>query len=239
MNSAARYAIYIAPPPDTPLWAFGSRVLGHDAASGNDVSGFGLPGMAPETWSAMTRRARQYGFHATLKAPFRLADGQGEEALSEAAAMLAADIPAFRLGALAATSISSPGQGGFVALTPRQSSPQLAVLERRTVLELDRFRAPLLPEERAKRRPDRLTERQRHNLDHHGYPFVLEDYRFHMTLVDTIENADHVADLLADALARENGTADLFVDALVLFRQDTLGLKFRIVQRFPLRPDSG
>ncbi len=235
MNSSARYAIYIAPPPDTPLWAFGSRVLGYDAASGNDVPGFSLPGIASATWREMTARARQYGFHATLKAPFRLTDAQGVEAMVASAASLAAETTAFRIGALAATAISSPGQGGFVALTPRQSSAEMAALERRAVELLDHFRAPLIPEERAKRRPEQLSERQRHYLDRYGYPFVFEEYRFHMTLVDMIERADHVADLLADALAHENGTADLLVDALVLFRQEMPGQRFRIMQRFPLQ----
>ncbi len=36
MSQSERFAIYLAPPPDTPLWRFGSEVLGYDAATGED-----------------------------------------------------------------------------------------------------------------------------------------------------------------------------------------------------------
>ena len=33
-TSSARYALYYAPAPDTPLWRFGSELIGYDAATG-------------------------------------------------------------------------------------------------------------------------------------------------------------------------------------------------------------
>ncbi len=43
-----RYAIYLAPELDHPLWHFGSAWLGYDAATRADVKHPVLPGNAPD-----------------------------------------------------------------------------------------------------------------------------------------------------------------------------------------------
>ena len=75
MTSASRYALYLAPPPDSALWRFGCAALGRDAASGEDMHGYAPSGYATEAWRAASAEARRYGFHATLKAPLRLKPG--------------------------------------------------------------------------------------------------------------------------------------------------------------------
>ncbi|MCX7340604.1 MAG: DUF1045 domain-containing protein [Hyphomicrobiales bacterium] len=228
--SAPRYAIYLAPPPDSPLWRFGSHVLGYDAATGQDVHGFALPGVDPETWRHCSDRPRLYGFHATLKAPFRLADGCSVPALKAALADFAAATPAFDLGPLAVTCLKQ-ANGGFVALTPEQASPDLARLEAATVMHFDPFRAPLTEAERAARHPERLTARERDHLERWGYPHVLDAFRFHMTLTNLLAHPDKVAALLSESLAADIGPARLAVDALVLFEQAAPGARFRIISR--------
>jgi 2'-5' RNA ligase len=231
--SGPRYAIYLAPPPDTPLWRFGSRVLGRDAATGEDLPGYALPGFPAESWWRLTARPRLYGFHATLKAPFRLAAGETETGLLAAAGAIAASCSPFDLGPLAVTAIGGEGEHGFVALTQTRPCEALDRLERRAVEEADRFRAPLTPEERTARRPERLTERQRAALDRWGYPHVGPDYRFHMTLTDAVTSAGEVAGLLAEAAAEAVGGAPFGVDALVIYRQAGPGEPFGIVARLP------
>ncbi len=226
-----RYAIYLAPPPCTPLWQFGSRVLGHDAASGQDVDGFSLDGIDAPTWRRITMRPRVYGFHATLKAPFHLADGCDREQLQQALSDFAAARMAFDLGPLAVTSIADSGGHGFVALTQTLPSPALEQLEKDAVHGFDRFRAPLTEAERARRKPSHLTPRQRAALDRFGYPHVGPDYRFHMTLSGDIADVADIADKLADRVANDIGTARLMVDALVLFEQLPGNENFRIIQR--------
>ena len=67
-----RYAIYYVPPSDTQLADFGAAILGHDVESGSARERLVVPGIAESRLVGMTRRAGRYGFHATLKAPFRL-----------------------------------------------------------------------------------------------------------------------------------------------------------------------
>ncbi len=226
-----RYAIYLAPPPDTPLWAFGSRVLGYDAMTGKDMAGFAPDGFEPARWRHVTERPRIYGFHATLKAPFRLSPNTPFATLVDELDAFSRTSPRFDLGPLAVRAIPS-GNDGFVALIPLRDTPELAVLERRVVRELDRFRAPLTDDDLRKRNPEKLTVRQRESLLSLGYPYVGPDYRFHMTLSDVVPDAADVADSLADAMANDIGTAHLSADALVLFCQESRSERFRVVRRF-------
>jgi hypothetical protein len=228
--TAARYALYLAPPPDTPLWAFGSGVIGYDAATGRELHGFAPEGHQPAAWRAMTEAPRLYGFHATLKAPFRLAEGAALAALENELATFTAMRAAFDLGPLAVEAIGS-GQG-FAALVPTRPSPELQDLETEAVAHFDRFRAPPTAEEIAKRRPHALTERQRASLERFGYPYVGPDFRFHMTLSGPVADAPGIADRLADAMANAIGSAHLLVEALVLFEQPAPGERFRIRRRF-------
>ena len=71
-----RYAIYFVPDPDTPLWNFGSKVVGYDSANGIDVPFHDDPFFVLNDIMAWTEDPRRYGFHATLKAPFELAAGR-------------------------------------------------------------------------------------------------------------------------------------------------------------------
>ena len=236
MGGPPRYAIYIAPPPDTPLWAFGSRVLGYDAATGRDIDGFHLPEFGQAVWRQLTAGARIYGFHATLKAPFRLKSSYAEADLLASLELLAGSVKSFSLGPLAPTVLSRKSDTGFVALTLRQASGKLATLERRTVEELDDYRAMPTEAEIARRQPEALTARQRVHLQRYGYPYILDDYHFHMTLTDRISRPETLADVMADELCNTIGTAELTVSDLVLFRQEGPQARFHILRRFPLLP---
>jgi hypothetical protein len=231
--TAPRYAIYIAPAPDTPLWRFGSQVLGYDAATGEEMHGFKLPVYTPEAWRNATARPRLYGFHGTLKAPFRLAPDRTEAELAEALREEAARCVAFDAGPLAVTPIIQGG-AGFIALTLRQDCPQLNALEQAVVSGLDFFRAPPTQAEIAARQPERLSLRQRANLARWGYPFVADDYRFHMTLSGHHDHPEMIADGLAALYVEQVGATRLVVDALVLFAQPEPGARFRIIERMPL-----
>jgi hypothetical protein len=231
-----RFAIYIAPSPDTPLWRFGSQVLGHDAVTGADLPGFAPRGFTVREWREVTARPLPYGFHGTLKAPFRLAEGRTPEELMMALRGLAARHACFDAGPLAISCLGgeSAGDEGFVALTLETPSPALEALENMVVGEIDPFRAPLTPAEIASRQPDRLTPRQRENLHRWGYPFIGADYLFHMTLTGQTAQPERIAAALADDYARQVGAASLRVDALALFAQPEPGGRFRIIERVPL-----
>lgn len=224
----ARYALYAAPAPETPLWRFGSAVIGYDAAAAVDRPfPAGAPCDAPD-WPAMTEDPRRYGFHGTLKAPFALADGAGEADLIEAAMLFAERRQAFTVPQLKVALL-----GAFVALVPGSDCDPLDALAADCVRAFDAFRAPLTEADRARRMRSLLSDRQIAQLDAWGYPYVFADFRFHMTLTGRLENTrrEPVAAALAEhyrAIA-----APLAVDALCLFRQSDRAARFSILARFP------
>lgn len=179
-----RYGLYLVPQALSDLWTFGCGVLGYDAESGADVPQIVPPSQDPADFHRLTEDPRRYGFHATMKAPFRLAEGRTVEQLSAALSDFCADRAAFRLPRLAVKAVGANAAGdAFIALVEPAPTPELIALERDLVLGFEPFRAPLTDAEIARRDPERLSARQRENLMTYGYPGVLDLFRFHLTLV--------------------------------------------------------
>lgn len=233
MTQAARYAIYLAPPSDSALWRFGSDVIGRDA-TGARTSPFALDGFDAPAWRGMTAEPRRYGFHATIKAPFRLREGESVDTLCEATAQLAATQTPFELGPLRVSTFPARADRAFVAITPAAPSAELGRLESVVVRSLDCFRAPLTEAERARRNPERLSARQREMLENWGYPYALDEFRAHFTLTDALADFPDVAAALAREFAARVSPPRLAVDALVLFVQAEPGAEFSILRRFSL-----
>lgn len=231
MTADPRYALYLAPPADGALWRFGASVLGYDAETGAEPRAPDLAGFDAETWREVTAEPRRYGFHGTLKAPFRLAPDKTEADLAAAIAGCARTHHPFELPPLVAKAL-----GPFIALVPPSPVPMLEELARCAVLDVDGVRAPLNPEEIAKRRPDRLSARQRQYLDAYGYPYVLEEFRFHMTLTGPLPEPErgHALNALMDAYAASGADAPVTIQDVGLFVQDSPTARFRLVRRIPL-----
>jgi 2'-5' RNA ligase len=234
-----RYALYLAPPADSALWRFGSLVLGHDAETGRDLPGFELPSLHAPQWSAGTTRARTYGFHATLKAPFRLAANTHEVELVEALEDFAANELPIEALALRLAIIDAEDGRGFIALVPQAANAALSALERRAVLTFERFRAPLTDEEIARRDPAALSPRQRRNLAEFGYPYVFEDFQPHFTLSDRLPNAAQLRSELERQMQADAVKPEIEIDQLVLFRQTAPGERFRVFVRAPMKGRAG
>ena len=133
-------------------------------------------------WRELTRDPRKYGFHATLKAPMALAIGKTEAGLLAACETFAGTPRAIPVIRPVVDAIS-----GFIAVVPAEPSAELERLAADCVREFDSFRAPLTPEDRARRNPSALTPRQCDYLDRWGYPYVMEEFRFHMTLTGRLD----------------------------------------------------
>jgi hypothetical protein len=224
-----RAAIYAAPHPDDPLWAFGSTTLGYDAARGALVSRPPPLRLTPERWDELTAEPRRYGFHATLKAPFRLSAGIGLKRLSEA-------ISRFCEGrrAVAPFPLEVRAIGEFLALVPASAPEDLAPLAASVVTNFDGFRAGLSQAERERRLPAKLSARQAGYLERFGYPYVLEEFRFHMSLTGKVPDPilrEELRLALAEGWHREAGGAPFGVDALVLFVQPAPEDRFLIRER--------
>lgn len=231
MTAARRYAVYLAPPADGALWRFGSAALGYDAETGAAPAAPDIAGFDAAAWHQATAEPRRYGFHGTLKAPFRLADGAGEDDLARLMARCAAGHHAFEMPPLEVRAI-----GPFVALVPAVAAPKLEDLARSAVLELDGLRAPLSASEIARRKPDRLSARQLGYLEAYGYPYVLDEFRFHMTLTGPLPEPERVQALnaLTAAYAASGADVPATITDMALYVQEPGVPQFRLVQRFAL-----
>lgn len=195
MEGYKRYAIYYAPDPG-PLADFGAAWLGWDAEAGTARAHLRLQGL-PMRISELTATPRRYGFHATIKPPFRMVEGSDIALLHRSAAALAGQLKPVLIDGLTLSRLS-----GFLALTPRGDTRALNALAGSVVQALDGFRAPLSQAELAGRDLDRLSARQRRFLGRWGYPYVMEEFRFHMTLTGPLKDpeADRTRAVLAQVL---------------------------------------
>lgn len=231
--AGARYAVYFAPGAGSGLERVCASVLGRCARTGKGLEQPGLMGVEPQRLAELTASPRRYGFHGTLKPPFSLAEGMTEAGLLDAVAGLAAGRPALELPPLRLESI-----GSFLALTPSGPCPELEALARACVTELDRFRRPPSDAELARRRAGGLTALQDRLLERWGYPYVLEEFRFHLTLTGGIPDPDErrrVQSGLEPILTPVLGTA-VPVTELTVFCQPALTECFTMLRSFPLAP---
>lgn len=228
MNQMKRYAVYFAPRPG----AFADRAgdwLGRDVETGAVRPQPDLPGL-PAPAANLTVAPRRYGFHGTIRAPFRLGDGVTPAAVAERVAQLAAAHAPVICDGLHLQNLH-----GFLALTPHGDQSALLDLGAAVVRGTNDLRAPLTAAEIARRAPETLSPRQRQLLDDWGYPSVMEAFRFHLTLTDSLPPATAQATLpvlqahLAPVLPRPFVLQDL-----CLFGEYADGL-FHLLHRYALR----
>jgi len=225
-----RYALYYAPRSDEPLAAFARSWLGRDAEADRNVTRLEVPGVLPAQIAEITAEPRRYGFHGTLKPPFALAAGAAEDALVTFAADFARRRRAFVVPALRLTVLA-----GFVALVPDDTVPVLDELAADCVREFDRFRAPPCAADLARRRQAGLTARQEALLVRWGYPYVLEEYRFHLTLTGKLKNHDgKTVRRLLESLTAPLCGKPVPIRDVVVFYQDDRARPFRVIARLPL-----
>jgi putative phosphonate metabolism protein len=225
-----RYAIYYVPTPESDLNRFGGDLLGYDAFSGGDLPFPDGIAQAVPDWHELTRDPRKYGFHATLKAPFTLAHGCNEAGLINACKAFAGKARLIPVIKPVVNPIS-----GFIAVVPEEPPAELTRLAADCVAEFDAFRAPLTAEDRARRNPSALSAAQNAHLDRWGYPYVMEDFRFHMTLTTRVPAArrERLVAMLRERFAAL-GLRELAIDRIAVFRQDDSGSRFRVVSHVGL-----
>ncbi len=199
-----RFAIYYAPATESLLWQRALAWLDQP-----DLAG-------------LTGSARRYGFHATIKAPFGLAEGRDLAALEMATAAFAARHQPVGMGPVGAHLIE-----GFLALTPVSQPQAITDFAATVVADFEPFRQPLDAAERERRLRSPLSERQIELVDLYGYPYVLEQFQLHMTLTDRLpadrkgELQGRAAEWFGEALAQP-----LLLDRLVLFHEAAPGEPF-------------
>lgn len=222
MDRMKRFAIYYAP-RDGAFADAAARWLGWDLAQGCAVAQPVVPGLAD-----LTADPRKYGFHGTIKPPFRLADGASPEDLAAAVANLAERLSPVQLPGLEMILLE-----GFLALVPGVD-PDLSALAAKVVQGLEGFRAPLTPAEIARRRPETLTPRQRELLAVYGYPYVMEEFQFHLTLSGRLGAAEApVLQMAAQAHFAGLIPQPFRLEDLCLCGEDETG-RFHLLHRYAL-----
>jgi putative phosphonate metabolism protein len=222
----ARYAIYFVPAAESDLYRFGRSILGYDCYAGEDVPFEDDLDLSAGDWRELTNEPRRYGFHATLKAPFHLASNCTETQLTDA-------LLSFAKSGHQETRFE-PGiraLGDFIAIVPREASPLLNALANACTITFDAFRAPMTAHERERRAVSRLSASQVQNLDRWGYPYVFEDFRFHMTLTGPASAAarEEILATLRRTFGRVCGKQEIAVDRLALVKQDHARARFRVL----------
>jgi putative phosphonate metabolism protein len=223
--SPARYAVYFTPPPDSPLAVFGASVIGYDCFQRIEVPHRAIHGIDPSVLALATVEPRRYGFHATLAAPFRLAEGMDERALAQAFSAFAARHAPIAVGPLRVAAMSR-----FVVLAPVEPYPALEAFAAACITDFDRCRAPLTDAERARRTG--LSGRQAELLERWGYPYVLDEFRFHMTLAGPVPDDAGATFSASLSKAFDGQSRDhLELGAISLMRQDDRTSRFYVLAR--------
>ncbi len=224
MTQYNRFAIYFA--PRTGAFAdFMSSWLGWDCVAGCVVAHPPVSGL-PRSIEEITTAPRKYGFHGTLKPPFRLAEGSTRHQLEEDVATLAATLRPVNGGTLNLLRI-----GQFLALV---SERDVGALARNVVVSLDHHRAPLTAAELERRRAVGLTDHQDALLERWGYPFVMDEFRFHLTLSGMLPEDEII--LISNALRGEVEASfphPFMIEDLCLFGEAADGY-FHLIHRYAL-----
>lgn len=230
MTAPSRYAIYFAAGSDSALSRFGAELLGYDVYTGNELPFPAEAARLAPDWREITADPRKYGFHGTLKAPMALAPGRTEAELLAACVAFAGEARTIPVIRPIVDAIS-----GFIAVIPAEPVVALQELAADCVRAFDGFRTALTAEDRARRKPEKLSERQRDYLDRWGYPYVMEEFRFHMTLTGRLD-AERRRPILETLRARFAALRldALAIDRIALFKQDDAGARFRIVGEWAL-----
>lgn len=225
-----RYALYFTPGRDHPLTVAVANWLGRDAFDNARPPVAETHGLDADELSRWTAEPRRYGFHATLVAPFRLRQGFDERDVIRAAALFAVQSARPSAQQLTIARLDS-----FLALVPASSNGELKALAGSAVDCFCSLRAPLTEQEIARRNPDRLTKRQRAYLDRYGYPYVKDEFRFHMTLTSPVSatEAARIEPILARLLAPIL-VAPVAIDAVTLFVEPEPGAPFTVHSTYRL-----
>ncbi|MEO9297310.1 DUF1045 domain-containing protein [Devosia alba] len=223
-----RFAIYYAPSATSHLWERAAAWLGRDSSDGKLLNG-PLAGIDRDRLLNLTQSANRYGFHATLKAPMALVDGAGEADLRAAITAFASEHAPLDLGKPRLASLD-----GFLALLV-DDNEALQDFAAHVVERFDIFRAPMTAKDRAARAGRHLSARQTELLDAYGYPYVFDEFRFHMTLTDRLADADRV-EIMQAAKTWFNPVLEepLLLDRLALYHEPDTGKPFVRLADFKL-----
>lgn len=215
-----RYAVYFCPAAGSALDTFGREWLATTA----------IPGIAAERLRVLTANVCRYGWHATLCAPFALAEQASYDDLCWSLIDIAQRTQSFELP------LHLGRLGGFLALRPSGDETSAWMLAERCVRRLNALRAPV-SDETWRRRATQLDAVELDLFRQFGYPYVLDRYRFHLTLCAPAGSEEERA-LHAWLSPRAASLPPARIDAMTVCREAGPGQPFEPIERFPFSPGS-
>lgn len=230
MENFKRVALYFLPTAQTARR--GAQWLGHDIlAQPSDPRP--LPTNQPNEIkrpSHWVKTSQKYGFHATLKAPFRLHPNYSLDELKKTLTMFCAGRPSVHIGKMEIAPL-----GRFLTLRPQSQTPELTELASEIVRHFDPFRAEMTDEERMAWHKKVRTPAALKNALTWGYAHIFDQFRFHLTLTDPLSGTEA---LQARKTATEHFKPDLQapwqMHSLSLVGQTNAGV-FHQILRCPLQ----
>jgi hypothetical protein len=227
----ARIALYYAPPASSAWWHAGCEWLGRDAETGHSIEAPAEPGISAlgHTVTALTGSPRRYGWHGTLVAPFNTAEGVTPQRVLSVAREWASHIECFNVP------LSTVEMGRFVALRASAENDDETIrrIAASALHSLAPLRARPSAEDAERRLASGLNERQRALLHEWGYPYVLDEFRFHMTLSDALDAASVRTAIVSLWQTRAEALGPLPFHGAALFVQPQPGAPFTLWQRLP------
>lgn len=216
----ARIALYYAPPRDSAWWRAGSEWLGRDAQTGDALE-------SPA--AAVTATPRRYGWHGTLVPPFRCGAGvEVREVLAVSREWALTQCP-FELA------VKAESMGRFVALRAADSMDEtrLRAVASTALEALGPLRMRSTAQEIERRISPGMTPRQVALLREWDYPYVHDEFRFHMTLSSSLDSETQ-----RDAIARQwseriHALGPLPFHGAALFVERQPGAPFMLWTRLP------
>ena len=228
-----RYAVYFCPAPDTNWGVAGAQWLGRCAVTGKKDQQLQLPGIDPELFSSLTSHPKRYGWHATLKAPFKLVPEHDVGDLLLKMHQLAKSLKPFDLPRLGVSTT-----GGFLSLRPTEISVQLNDAAAMCVRDLQSFALPLTADDLIRRRKAKLTPEQDKLLVEWGYPWVLDQFNFHFSLTGSLQSIDEPKQQkLIQAAEQHFGNLSVCrFDRIALVIEPEAGKDFEVIKLLDLYP---
>ncbi|KND62456.1 Protein RcsF [Candidatus Burkholderia verschuerenii] len=213
-----RVALYYAPPASSAWWREGCEWLGRDAENSREF---------PTSAHAVTHAPRRYGWHATIVPPFHCAPDVTLNDVLAAARAWASSIARFDMPVRAAE------LGRFTALRPARDidDERLRAIAASALQALAQLRATPSPESIERRITPDMSARQIALLREWGYPYVFDEYRFHMTLSDSLDAAAMRASIIDEWTRRIDTLGPMPVHGTALFVEPEAGAPFTLWQR--------
>lgn len=229
-----RFAIFYAPERTSSLWRKSAEWLGRDAIAGICLQQPQFKKIPSGEFVEITRSPRRYGFHATLKPPMRLAAGVDLTRLRAAVRALSARLAAARIGKLEVKLIDD-----FLALVPVEQTKALTRFAAGCVDFFEPLRAPLEVEERLARMGAGLNETQLQLLDKYGYPYVMDQFRLHLTLTGRLTASQQpVFKAAAETWFAAALDEEYMLSTISIYHEPEAGKPFTRIADFPLSGDA-